>query len=87
MQQAITFTPDDFQRFMAEVKETIRKEVKGYMVEEPLTAKQAAAYLKITEWTMRDRIKKGSLPASLIHRSGGTVYFFASELEQYLKNN
>lgn len=87
MKQAVILRPDDFQAFISELKEVVKSEIRGYVVEEPLTVKQAAAYLKVTEGTLWKRIDRGAIPTSVVHRSGGGVYFFASELEAYLKNN
>ena len=87
MDQAIIFNPDDFRRFLTELKEIARTELKGYVVEEPFTAKEAASYLNITEKTLWERIRKGKVPSDLIHRNVGSVYFFASELHQYIKES
>jgi excisionase family DNA binding protein len=55
--------------------------------EEPLTKHGAAKYLKITIRTLDQWIHDGKLPVKLIHRVKGcnNAYFFASELEGYLK--
>lgn len=86
MDQAIILKPEDFKSLVSDLKDMLRSELKGYVVEEPLTAKEAARYLKITDKAMWERFRKGTMPAELIHRSGGSVYFFASELHRYLKN-
>lgn len=87
MNQAVIFTPDDFQKFLTHLKEIVRTEMKGYVVEEPMTAKEAASYLNVTEKTMWERFRKGKMSTGVIHRVGGSTYFFASELHQYIKNN
>lgn len=87
MDQAVIFTPDDFRQFLAQLREIVKKEMKGYVVEEPMTSKEAASYLNITEKTLWERIRKGKMPADLIHRSVGSVYFLPSELYQYIKSS
>jgi predicted DNA-binding transcriptional regulator AlpA len=87
MKQAVIFNPDDFQQFLSELKAIAKAELRGYVVEEPMTAKEAASFLNITEKTLWERVRKGKLPTELIHRNVGSVYFFASELHQYIKNN
>jgi len=87
MNQAVIFHPDDFQKFLAQLREVVKTELKGYVVEEPMTTKEAASYLNITEKTLWERVRKGKIPAELIHRNAGSVYFFPSEIHQYIKNN
>lgn len=87
MKHAVVFEPADFQVFLDSLKQIVRDEMKGYVVETPFTAREAAAYLRITEKTLWERIRKGKMPADLVHRSAGSVYFFASELEAYLKRS
>lgn len=87
MNHAVIFNPSDFQQFLSELKEIAKTELRGYVVEEPMTAKEAASYLNVTEKTLWERIRKGKIPAELIHRNAGSVYFFASELFKYLKSN
>lgn len=44
--------------------------------EEPLTVSEMAAYLKKSEYTVREHAKSGSIPA---HKIGGVWRFFLSE--------
>lgn len=55
--------------------------------EKPLTKKEAAAFLRINPWTMDRRFKTNKLPASLRHVVDGSIYFFASELQEFLKKS
>jgi len=55
--------------------------------EKPLTREEAAAFLRITARTLDNRIKSNVLPTDLRHYNGGTIYFFASELEAFLKKS
>lgn len=87
MEHAVILKPEDFKNLISEVRAMLEGGVKGYMVERPMTAKEAAAYLKVTPWTLWDRIRKGVIPSELIHRSAGSVYFLPSELHQYIKNS
>jgi hypothetical protein len=54
-------------------------------IEKPLTKEGAAKYLSISEGTLDERFRTGKLPARLRHTNGGTIYFFASELEEFIK--
>lgn len=87
MDHAVIFSPSEFQQFLSKLKEIIKSELKGFVVEEPMTTKEAASYLNISESALWKRIKKGQVPADLIHRSAGSVYFFPSELHQFIKSN
>jgi predicted DNA-binding transcriptional regulator AlpA len=73
---------------MAELKEHLANELKNLaFVERPMCAKQAADYLLIHENTLYRRMKTGQIPARVIHRTGGSVYFFPSELKDYIKKS
>jgi len=86
MQHAIVIQPSDFKQLIAEIAAEVIKEVVKSMTAEPtLTKSQAAKYLQISVQTLEKRFRENELPTSLIHRNGGTPYFFASELEQHLK--
>lgn len=87
MKQAVIFTPDEFDAFLSNLKDIAKDALKQHVVEKPMTAKEAAAYLNVTEKTLWERIRKGKMPADLVHRSAGSVYFFATELHQYIKNS
>lgn len=86
MDQVVIFKPDDFDRFLDRLKGVAAETMKDFVVEKPMTVKEAAEYLRVSERTMWRRINSGDLPAELIHRSGGSVYFFPSELHNYLRN-
>jgi excisionase family DNA binding protein len=81
--------PNDFDRLLSEMKSFVREELKSVQMppenDRPICAKEAAAYLGIGQTTFWERIKTGKIPSILIHRNGGSVYFFKSELRQFLK--
>jgi len=56
-------------------------------IEKPLTREEAAAFLRIEPLTLDRRIKNNVLPTTLRHYNGGTIYFFASELEAFIKKS
>ena len=56
-------------------------------IEKPLTKQEAADYLRISLSTLDQRFRNKTLPVSLRHISGGTIYFFASELESAIKQS
>lgn len=87
MNHAVIFTPDDYRKFLDVLKEIASTELRNYVVERPMTSKQAADYLNISEVTLWKRIKAGKIPTDIIHRSAGSVYFLPSELHQYIKAN
>jgi excisionase family DNA binding protein len=89
-QTAIILTPDNFERFTSEMREHITKQVetiKGSVIEKPMCVKEAADYLRIAERTLYARIQSGAIPSNLVHRVDGSVYFFPSELCQFIKKN
>ena len=61
--------------------------LKTHMIEKPLTRKGAAEYLGIGVKALDNRIQRGVIPSRLIHKNGGTPYFFASELAELLKKS
>jgi excisionase family DNA binding protein len=88
--QAVILQPNDFDRFISEIKQQVSQEIKAVVktsIEEPMCVKEAAAYMNITNKTLYNRINSGEIPASVIHRNGGSVYFFKSELYQFIKNS
>lgn len=87
MNQAVIFSPADWQTFLSRLDEIVENRLKGYVVEKPITAKEAADYLNITEKTLWERFRTKKMPSKLIHRAGGSAHFFASELHQYIKSN
>jgi hypothetical protein len=56
-------------------------------IEKPLTKQEAANYLRISLSTLDERFRSQALPTSLRHYNGGTIYFFASELEAFIKKS
>lgn len=88
MQQAVIINPSDLDRFISEMRVTFVEELtkaKSQVIEKPLTRGEAAAYLSISTSALDRRVKNGSIPTSLVHYNGGTTYFFASELNRFLK--
>lgn len=71
----------------------IKAEAKGFEhgqakpLERPLTKKEAASYMRLHIKVFNKRFKDGVLPATLRHYNGGTIYFFASELEDFIKKS
>jgi hypothetical protein len=66
----------------------IAKHIQGLTIEKPLTAKEAADHLKLTHRTFLDRVRADFYPKDVIHRDkkSGCYYFFASELNAYIKS-
>jgi hypothetical protein len=88
MEHAIVIQPGDMDKFISQIVDrAIEKIVKIKTAEPTRTKAQAAKYLQISVQTLEKRFRDNELPASLIHRNGGTPYFFESELEQYLKKS
>jgi len=56
-------------------------------IEKPLTKQEAADYMRIHITTFDDRFRNNVLPTTLRHYNGGTIYFFASELEAFIKKS
>lgn len=54
--------------------------------EKPLTKQEAADHLRIEYKTLERKLSKGKLPAKLIHRVDGTMLFYASELNEFIKS-
>jgi hypothetical protein len=84
MSTAIILEPRDFDKLINELKETLRdelKKVRHEVRESPMTKKETARYLKChvntvdKNWT------------HLRHLVAGTPYWFASEIENELKNS
>jgi excisionase family DNA binding protein len=70
-----------------ELKAHISKELVCAVIEKPMCVKQAAEYLGIHENTVYKWIKSKHLPVELIHRVNGCVYFFPSELRDFIKRS
>jgi excisionase family DNA binding protein len=77
------------QSMVQEIRDSLIKEMRGYAVgnEEPLCAKEAAAFLKVSPKTLYKWIREGVIPAKCVHRKGSTPYFFPSELRDDLKKS
>ncbi len=89
-QQLIALTPNQLDRIATGLRQQIADGVaslKSHLVEKPLTRREAAEYLGIKLTALDNRIKRGDIPRKLVHKNGGTPYFFASELEQLLKKS
>lgn len=79
-------TEPNIHSLISELKAHISYELKDALVEKPVNAKTAAIeYLGIHPNTIYKWIDNGDLPAKLIHRIAGCVYFFPSELRDYIK--
>jgi excisionase family DNA binding protein len=88
MSGGVFFQHDDFDKLIDMVVDKVADKVSKMKTVEPtLTKGQAAKYLQVSRQTLEKRFREGDLPASLIHKNGGTPYFFASELEAYLKKS
>jgi hypothetical protein len=89
-QQLILMAPDELERLATGLRQQIADGVaslKSHLIERPLTRREAADYLGIGLTALDNRIKRGDIPRKLVHKNGGTPYFFASELEQLLKKS
>lgn len=56
-------------------------------IEKPLTKQEAADYMSISLSSLDERLRNGYLPLSLKHTIHGTPYFFASELENFIRKS
>ena len=77
-------------RMLTNIRQQLKDEfgaLKNQMVENTMTKQQAADYLKINIRTLERRVKSGVIPSRYAHTNGGTVYFFASELQELLKQS
>jgi excisionase family DNA binding protein len=89
-QPVVILTPNEFDRLISEVKSHLSKQVegiKGTIIEKPMCVKQACEYLGIHENTLYKRMRSGVIPPGVVHRVDGTLYFFASELFQFIKKS
>lgn len=68
-----------------EVYEHGYKDGQKKQIEDPMTRKEAAKYLKCHINTLDKWIREGVIDTSFVHRKGGTVYFLKSELHQFIK--
>lgn len=56
-------------------------------IEKPLTKQEAADYMRIHVNTLDGYFRDKILPTSLRHYVGGCIYFFASDLEAFIKKS
>lgn len=85
VETAIIMTPNEFDRLTKRICDQVTADIsnmKGLIVEQPMTTQEAAGFMKISEDTLFNRMKSG-LP---YHRDGKILYFFPSELVQYIKS-
>ena len=93
MDTIFQITKSDLNSFLTELKDHITKEVRAIhhnsedATEQPISPKQAAAYLRICMSTFYYRIKSGEIPTKVLHRHGRKVWLFKSELKQYCKES
>lgn len=89
-EHAIILTPEGLRQFETSVLNHLTNlvnEMQAKAPEKPLCPAEAAEYLRISERTLWARLKDGTLPASLVRRSAGSVYFFATELHDHIKKS
>lgn len=78
----------DLDMLLNQYKEYLMNELsRKKVIEKPMTREEIAAYMRIDPTTLDRRFKSGKLPHTLRHHNGGTLYFFASEFEEFLKSN
>lgn len=86
MKTSYALEQEEFDMLIEKVVEKVVEEVnKLKAVEKPRTREEMAAYMNISPTTFDRRIKTGVLPQYLRHFNGGTLYYFASEFEAFLK--
>jgi predicted DNA-binding transcriptional regulator AlpA len=80
----------DFDRLIESLKEQIRSEIQSIKAaepeEKPLHPPDAAIHLGISRATLFKRINRGELPPRVVHRNGKSLYFFKSELNEFIKS-
>lgn len=84
----IALSTKEFDRLATGIRQQVAdgiESLKSHLTEKPLSKKEAADYLQITPRAFASRMKSGAIPPRLVHRNGGSLYFFASELQQLLK--
>lgn len=75
----------DLMEVFREVYERGFKDGQKVPIDDPITRKEAAKYLKCNVSTLDKWVKEGVLDSAFVHRKGGTVYFLKSELHQFIK--
>jgi hypothetical protein len=79
--------PDNNNSEVAHLMNVLVKELRGYVIEQPLCAKEAAEFLKIHQRTLEKWMKNGVIPKKCIHYKASRPYFFPSELRDDLKRS
>jgi hypothetical protein len=84
----IALTPNEFERLATGIRQQVAdglNELKGFVIEKPLTRKEAASHLRIAMTAFNNRLRSGAIPSKYVHKNGGTLYFYASELNAMVK--
>jgi len=82
------FTGEQLKQLIDEVKATVIQEMnRKQSLDKVLTKQEAAAYLRIHVTTLDERFRERKLPTSLRHYNGGSLYFYQSELENFIKRS
>jgi excisionase family DNA binding protein len=64
----------------------LTSQLKSCVIEKPNNAEETAAYLKVHVNTLYRWIRDREIPSRLVHRIGGAVFFFPSELRDFVKS-
>lgn len=84
MDTALILKPDDFEKILARIDESVKKTIAQiHIIEKPLNKKMAAKHLDISEPTLDRWVKQRLVPG---HKKSGKPYFFAAELNESIKN-
>lgn len=51
-----------------------------------LTAPEGADYAKVSEWTVRQAVKDGDLPAYPVGKSGRSYRLTAADIDEWMKS-
>jgi len=82
------FTEEQFKDLLNTVRiATVEELSKKASTDKFLTKQEAANYLRIHVSTLDERLRKHTLPLSLRHYNGGTIYFSQLELEAFIKKS
>lgn len=83
-------TPEGLDRIASNIRQQVADgftELKAFVIEKPMTRKEAADYLGIGLTALDNRIKRGDIPGKYVHKNGGTPYFLPSELHELIKKS
>lgn len=85
--QVFLVTEDELTKRFKDMENSIVERLRPQLsvVEEPVSHKEAAAYLGINRHTLTERLKNGTYPATIIHVNGARKVYFKSELKGILK--